>query len=523
MSTLPAVVGGAGVHGESEPISKLESLLRDIVSEFRRFYDAHIGHANRPSTRRATVRRVRDHLPRLHVALRDALGRAGIDDALTRGAGGWEASQPAPPIPPGIQMPAWLAELFSIVEVALRPSHSPRLVYTQSSQLYQCVRQALESSSRFPARDDYPWPAATITGRTARGSVELNPIEERGGIISLESSREQTWELAVGITDHTADVLDCLSILWLRGSHGINDQVAVTPDEILKLRGLTPRSGGQGRRGGYSRKQVQRVWDELRRIDQLWLRVTLAAPKGSPPEIKSRAFIITATTQTTAMILPGPALAHFLAGERKEIALISTAVLQYDPYRQFVEKRIGRYLSWIWRTRRKSIAEGRGDRPFRKHTILDVAGLDLSSHRDGARLAAALDTLARDGVIGSWSELGGPDGEPRIQISPPVEIVGAYASARSPVHQIPESVASTVALSGSPSAQGACDLSAAIRKRRKALALTQAQAAATAGLSQAEWSRAESGDISKLTDQKLRAWLGEIPTLPITGHDPPPE
>jgi DNA-binding XRE family transcriptional regulator len=101
-------------------------------------------------------------------------------------------------------------------------------------------------------------------------------------------------------------------------------------------------------------------------------------------------------------VTPGEAFGRFLLGPGRQLALLSSEALRYDPYRQRPEKRLARYLSWQWR-----VGAHNGDfvRTYRISTLLDELGLELDEREPGAtreRFEKALDCLLEDRMVSSW-------------------------------------------------------------------------------------------------------------------------
>jgi hypothetical protein len=77
------------------------------------------------------------------------------------------------------------------------------------------------------------------------------------------------------------------------------------------------------------------------------------------------------------LVTPGEAFGRFLLGPGRQLALLSSETLRYDPYRQRPEKRLARYL-WQWRVGAHS-----GDfiRTYRESTLLHELGLQVEEQK----------------------------------------------------------------------------------------------------------------------------------------------
>ncbi len=97
---------------------------------------------------------------------------------------------------------------------------------------------------------------------------------------------------------------------------------------------------------------------------------------------------------------PGDVFTKFLFGPGRQTALLSQKALQYDHYRQKWEKRLTRYLAWLWR-----ISSGRTREGVFVKTLIDAVGVEINTtrpHRTRNRLEDALELLLKDGVISAW-------------------------------------------------------------------------------------------------------------------------
>lgn len=97
----------------------------------------------------------------------------------------------------------------------------------------------------------------------------------------------------------------------------------------------------------------------------------------------------------------------YLLGSGRQVAMLRSKALEYDPYRQKPEKRLTCYFAWYWRTQAKT---GIFIHPLRVETLLEEVGEDAISlamieKRPGdarERLEKALERLREDNVISAW-------------------------------------------------------------------------------------------------------------------------
>jgi hypothetical protein len=234
----------------------------------------------------------------------------------------------------------------------LRDQH----VTVLSAAHYQAVREALALNT-FQRLDGIPWPTALLTADVARGSAQLRPLlldtqpdlapEER------EAWATRMWHQREVLSDLDADALDALSALWLYQARIPQEDAVADVDELLALRGLHAKRGGQGRRGGYEVEQRTAMLQALAHLQNLWLDMSALEVydvthtgtrqrKTIHQAIQSRAFTITDLFGQTRLdggfdvqkflFRPGTVFAHFLFGPGRQTALLAAQALRYDPY-----------------------------------------------------------------------------------------------------------------------------------------------------------------------------------------------
>lgn len=370
------------------------------------------------------------------------------------------------------------------------------------------------------------FPLATIDESDAKGFVEMKP---QGNAIfpadEMESIARQMHQQTKELSQLDADMLDALCILWMQNARHPEDFITIDLDTFPQLRGLKPKKGGSGRRGGYEPEQRQEHADSLRRVSHLHLHMhelSFYRDNGSKTKpgrretrrgVEGPAFFLTLMGQSRLdgsldvdriRLLPGPAFMLYLWGPGRQTALIDAKILRYNHHRQEPEKLLGRYLSWQWKIRS---TKGTYSKPYRVSTLLKEARLELDTTRPGRtqqRLGKLLDTLKRDGVIRSWhyqnwSLDNAPArgwGEPWLRelviIEPPESIVAYYMGN----------------LRGALPDGKPAPLDERLKETRSRLGLTQAQASEDADITQQAYSRAERGKgVSSTNQSKLETWL----------------
>jgi len=417
---------------------------------------------------------------------------------------------------------------------ALAPMLKDGHLTVLSAAHYHALREALYKNT-FRRAEGTPWPTAALEKGNARGLAQLRPtVIDQQPLLPPEEEEAWTkamWRQREELSDLDADVLDALSALWLYQARSPQDDAVADIDGLLAMRGIKPKRGGQGRRGGYEPEQRAEMLKALSHIQNLWLDMAEievyeeGARGGRSRTIKqtvqSRPFVITDRMGQVRLdgymevrkfiFRPGKVFAHFLMGPGQQTALLSAKALKYDPYRQRWEKRLARYLSWQWRVKARNADYLR---PYRVETLIEAVGERVDTRnpaRTRDRLEKCLDTLQRDGVIAAWQydrwdeQLAGRKGwildwlQATVLIEPPDPVKDTYQplERRRVIEQepLPDS------------------LGERIKRARKAKGLSQMQAAEELGISQGYLSLLERGKVreSQLSGQlraRLQDWLG---------------
>ena len=427
------------------------------------------------------------------------------------------------------------SDLESIL--GLVPSHTPPKLPTSQDMLevmnashYHAMRDVL-SRKLFGKSEESQWPTAVLDKGSAKGYAELRPaVLDTTALISPEEEKllvERMWKQREELSDIDADALDALSSIWLRQAKNSEQDAIAGIDEILEMRGIQPKKGGQGRRGGYMPEQRLEILNALSHIQSLWMHMnemeiyeTSGPKKGRSKKIaiQSRAFTITdllgqlhldgRMDVSQFIFRPGKVFANFLFGIGRQTALLSAQALKYNPYNQAPEKRMARYLSWQWRCQ---ASNGCGPKIYRVSTLLDVIGEPPNLRRPGRsrdRLEKLFDVLLKDQIVAGWQyerwhedsalQQGWFDDwlTSTIILEPPASIQEKYV-ALTKKEELPPKVSLEQAIGER------------IRLRRLELRLSQAQLADALGMHQTAINRLERGQRhgTKATLQKLEQWL----------------
>ncbi|MCK9375434.1 MAG: hypothetical protein M0P73_04710 [Syntrophobacterales bacterium] len=354
-------------------------------------------------------------------------------------------------------------------QIQYDPLHASRelqFLNIDNSDLFHTLRRSM-ATKNFSVPDGDRWPEADLNNHTHLKAIaqlkpdptEVEPFLHDPGISEWQ---ERTTEYVRRMDDLTADVLDIISATWLKDASHPESMVLVTADDFLRHRGINPKKGGTGRRGGYHNHLRQEIARHIDILQNTWIRVferevTVASEGKRGTERRrikwagdSRAIIVSSRVGPVTpsgdieprawKIRPGDVFAQFLIGPGRQTALISQMALHYDPYRQYWEKRITRFLAYLWRIR-----GGRNDylAPISVEALLQGAGLRVSKRnpkKSRDRMEKGLDQLCQDGVIRSWRYVPQVNEKPasrkgwskawvswKVQIEPPQEIVEYYS------------------------------------------------------------------------------------------------
>ncbi|HVT58948.1 MAG TPA: helix-turn-helix transcriptional regulator [Thermoanaerobaculia bacterium] len=443
----------------------------------------------------------------------------------------WAAAAAAPPGAPATATPAPPLEDYLLIP---------------SAGHYSALQQALALNT-FEPTEGARFPRAALSKGGARGFAELRPITPEQEYVmdpeEVTALARRMWEKREELSDLDADVLDAISAAWLHhGPRSASDRVPVYIHDLLAMRGLKPKLDGHGRRSGYEIEQRADLWRCLLHLQDIWLDMAEAVVidhdargRRTPRTrtLQSRAFVLTdrigqrrldGTMDVEAILVtPGEAFGRFLLGPGRQLALLSSRALQYDPLRQKREKRLARYLSWQWR-----VGAHKGDfqRSYRVRTLLEEIGVKPAelAHkpaRTRERLEQALDRLLTDRLVSAWQyEAGWRDEdlkrqgwaalwtEARIVLEAPEIIKTAYRN-------LDQAAPAPKAL------PPASSWAAVVKQRRAALGLSQLAAAEQLEISRAYLAQVERGrPPSPALAAKFRRWIGGGSPTPGDPGDP---
>lgn len=411
-------------------------------------------------------------------------------------------------------------------------ANSPRYLQVMNSMPYHTIRQVL-SFGQFSSSEDSPWPTAAIRRGSTRGHAQMFPVE-----MELEPFRESSeqkdlialmWQQVSELSDLDADILDLLSAIWLEQARSPNDAARVSVKNLLRRRGLKPKMGEGGRDSGFRPDQKQQLFRSLSHIQNLFLLIheTESPQAREHRQVSSRAFIITDIAGRRTgngpldieefLVRPGVLFGHFLFGQGRQIAILSSKAIEYDRIRQDWEKRLARYFSWQWRN---DAVNQRSSRKFLVRTLLENSGKPINEDHPGRtrkRLEKALDTLASDQVIASWRwDPDNPRGSSSTSwtsfwLSWSIEIEAPEFVRKHYQHVLPPDAAANTSLLPAPVEE--LPLPESLFRYRKENGMSQAAIAGKLGITQSYYSLLERG--ARTPDAALLAEIERLLHGPI--------
>lgn len=392
-----------------------------------------------------------------------------------------------------------------------------------NSQLYQSFRSTIVTG-KLKIENMGLWPTADLSSknRKLRATAHIRPdSQDMSNHEDIVEWQALMSEKVMAMDDLTADVFDIIMGKWLKEAKHFEAMVNISIDDFLRMRGLKTKLGGSGRRGGYHENQRKEIARQIDALSYTWITVQemdFIEIIGGKRRLnkwrqESRALVLSSrfgrigndgsTKVQGWRVRPGDIFAKFLFGPGRQTAMLSLKALHYDPYRQTCEKRIARYLAWLWRIE-KTVSEG-----ISVKAILEgiKKELDLRNPaRTKEKFEAALDRLEDDKVISGW-QYESPDeniiGRPcwlrkwlewKVIIEPPEEVLEKYKKIKSPKKD-----EKGFSLQGEE-----------IKKIRKEKGLKIIQAAEEIGISVGSLSKIERGEkTSKKLAQKINKWLNK--------------
>lgn len=393
-------------------------------------------------------------------------------------------------------------------------------ITVSNTDLYHNLRGVVVEKKHWYTKEQ--WPTTDIETSHHRGIAQLRPDPN----LPLSNDEQIEWrekvaKLVLKLNDLTADVLDVVCTLWLESSPRTSDaMLTLTAADFLQFRGLKKR---MGQSNSFKVEQKREIAEQVALLSNLWIEVKTLS-KDNDKFFRSTAITKAAEvgvedkkgvqTIYAWQLRPGAVFLPFLMGAGRALAPLSKVALQFDPYRQKLEKRLTRYLTWIWRIRQ---SKGGYLQPFLVSTLLESTKTELDSKNPAKtreRFEKALDVLKESKIISSWSHTEGTDysilGQRgwveqwlnwKVAIEPPQSILDYYNG----YFQLVVEPATTKTAAKS----GVHPLVQDFREQRLKCGLTQSQLAEQLGVSGIYISQLERGvkDPSRKLELAINRWL----------------
>lgn len=356
------------------------------------------------------------------------------------------------------QMPLSTRQSFCLPKQPIPPTTEIQkadgsLIVTPSSFLHHSLSKALSRPMTETGRDGFP--EKILEGDKSIGEmakIEILPATAKTGLIypfvneaEKEAFANQAREIAKNFDPITADFHDYISYLTATNPNR-ELPIKFTIQDFAVFRGANPSRG-------LNRKEKLKLCQKIEPYLNTYLTIKQDKPdkKGKYRSGDGRGALFSLEFSLGQFDINGwvdpematyigrlnTALAYDFFGNR-QTALMSKLIPKLDPYRQAVEKSLGRYLAWIWRIR-----QGKGDyaKPFKVSTLLKESEIpeDRRLKDIRARLEKALDCLASNKIIEAWqytdgfneaqaSKTGGKKYyfDAQITIDPPESILDHY-------------------------------------------------------------------------------------------------
>lgn len=301
---------------------------------------------------------------------------------------------------------------------ALHLKYISNYAYVLNNVAYHVVREAIYKQN-FKIGEGDIWPKYSFVKGNTNGNIQIIPLIR--GKQNSHSTYENIQQVALNTAQQMSlldvDVLDILCHVYLQLAKNTEDIVEIELRDILTMRGLRAKLGGDGRRGGFEVKQKEQVINSLKVIQSLWLTIdkTVMYKNNRPVqvEVQGRTFLFKnamgeeyevneETCSKSLTFTVDKVFAKYLTSSKRQMALLPIKAMQYHAARFHLEKKLCRYLSWRWRTQ---AYKGDYEQLNRVNTLLDACGEEVNERlpvRTRDRLERALDKLAEDKIITDW-------------------------------------------------------------------------------------------------------------------------
>ncbi len=269
---------------------------------------------------------------------------------------------------------------------------------------------------------------------TARVLMRPNGEGHVGQVVA-----EMLWSQVRAFSDKDGDVLLAMMAQAMEPGRMETDGATwITAAAILDYRGVRPimkREGKALRRAGHRVEDMAEIAACVDRLGSQWIELIAVQTRESRPgrrqpkvtrtSYESKLFVVDEHLMQGDLDGPQRAIAwryrlgrcitEFLSAPNRQVARIMQHVLEYDPYRQSFEKRLGRYFTIHHRISASYKA------PLRRKVggLFDELRLPVNRRNPSetrTRFEAAMDRLVADDVLPGWRYP--PESAARIEALP---------------------------------------------------------------------------------------------------------
>ncbi|MFK7827901.1 MAG: helix-turn-helix domain-containing protein [Oligoflexales bacterium] len=394
-----------------------------------------------------------------------------------------------------------------------------------NSYLYHEVQTAVVESNHWDTKCKWPRTYFKSRNRNVTAQIMPDPAAKLSDLEVVEW-QERVAKYVLSLGDITADILDLVCIQWLKSDpRNFDEFIEMKASDFLQLRGLKQRSA-RGGGSGYRTRQKKEVEEQIAILRNFWIQV---GENSQLPGERQRFFRSTAINTSSEVgieteegeefiyawrIRPGDVFMPTLLGDGRTLAPLTEKALQFDPYRRKLEKRLTRYLTWIWRIRH---SKGHETQAISIQTLLERTKTEVptrNSLRIKERLEEALDTLKSNKICENWAYDEETDYDIlekrgwvskwltwKVFIDPPLEVIEYFSQSNS-IQEKPNSIKKSSCLD---------PLVSEMRKVRKSRGFTQRQLASQLEISSEYLSKIEQG--RKVPSQKvvirINTWMNQ--------------
>lgn len=255
------------------------------------------------------------------------------------------------------------------------------------------------------------------TRQSARGLAEYRQMLPKGrGYVSLALSprSEESWEQVLVSLDLLGDELVDTFLVLLAvalDTHGpkhITAPFAITADDILTI------CQKKKSKGSYPARQRLHVIEQVRTLLRISVHVILALEDGKQWQVENPLLEMLTNQQSEENItclghthwhLKIGNWANMIPEQQSQITLMTRQLLHYHSRQQKYEKRLGRYLTMLYRI---NAHRYEGHVKVSMGVLLEHAGISLDRDNPGRTreaIESAFNQLYNDGVIGPFAPL----------------------------------------------------------------------------------------------------------------------